>query len=300
MKFGRVDNPKAVDFTLPDDHPKTVEVLGKNDFKKELNIYVGCAKWNRTDLKNFYPKGTKDELAYYSTQFNSIELNATFYQMYGADQIINWRDKTPDGFKFFPKINQSISHLRRLNNVQPLVEAYCDYISNFEEKLGMVFLQMHNNFKHKNADRLISFIENFPKAIPLAVEMRNTEWFTDESIANETFEFFEHNDISNIIVDTAGRRDMLHMRLTRPVAFIRYVDANDPESDISRLDDWAERLEKWVKLGLRTIYFFIHQNMERESPLLSAHFIGQINKRLRTKLQKPNLPAPPSLKLFSL
>ena len=29
-------------------------------------------------LKDFYPKGTKDELTYYATQFNSIEMNATF------------------------------------------------------------------------------------------------------------------------------------------------------------------------------------------------------------------------------
>lgn len=298
MKFGQVDNPEEINFSLPADHPKTAEILGKNDPNKELNIYVGCAKWNRADLKKFYPRGTKDELAYYSTQFNSIELNATFYQMYGADQIINWRDKTPDGFKFFPKINQSISHMRRLINVQPLVEEYCDYISNFEEKLGMVFLQMHNNFKHKNADRLSSFIENFPKAIPLAVEMRNTEWFTNENIANETFNFFEKNNVSNVIVDTAGRRDMLHMRLTTPVAFIRYVGANEPKSDISRLDDWTERIEKWVQLGLRDIYFFVHQNIERESPLLSAHFIDQINKRLGTNLKKPKLPDSPSLKLF--
>jgi len=25
-------------------------------------MFVGCAKWNRADLKEFYPRGTKDEL----------------------------------------------------------------------------------------------------------------------------------------------------------------------------------------------------------------------------------------------
>ena len=51
---------------------------------------------------------------------------------------------------------------------------------------------------------------------------------------------------ANIIVDTAGRRDMLHMRLTTPSAFIRYVGANHP-SDYTRLDDWVERIENWVE-----------------------------------------------------
>ena len=75
---------------------------------KEFDVFVGCAKWNKTDLKGFYPKGTKDELAYYAQQFNSIELNATFYSSPSKDQVKIWKDKTPENFKFFPKIPQSV------------------------------------------------------------------------------------------------------------------------------------------------------------------------------------------------
>jgi len=254
-----------------------------------LCVYVGCAKWNKTDLKNFYPKGIKDELAYYSTQFNSIELNTIFYRVPSRDQVINWKDKTPDGFKFFPKINQKISHFRRLNDVQALVEEYCDNISNFEDKLGMVFLQLHNNFGYKNYNRLENFIEKFPKTIPLAVELRNTEWFNKATVSNEVYQLFEKHQISNVLVDTAGRRDLLHMRLTTPFAFIRYVGANDPKSDRERLDDWINRLKIWVTQGLRDIYFFVHQNIELESPFLSAYFIERLNKELGIALQLPKL-----------
>ena len=75
MKFGKVDDPENIDFTLPKDHPGTKKVLTKHKKSSPPNLYVGCAKWNKQDLKNFYPRGTKDELAYYSSQFNSIELN---------------------------------------------------------------------------------------------------------------------------------------------------------------------------------------------------------------------------------
>lgn len=88
---------------------------------KSLEVYVGCAKWNKADLKGFYPKGTKDELVYYSRQFNSIELNATFYNMPDRKQIEIWGNKAPQGFKFFPKLTNSISHYKRLIDVQPLV-----------------------------------------------------------------------------------------------------------------------------------------------------------------------------------
>ncbi len=65
---------------------------------KKLEIYVGCAKWNKTDLKGFYPKRVKDELAYYSTHFNSIELNATFYRLFPTDTFTKWKNVTPKGF----------------------------------------------------------------------------------------------------------------------------------------------------------------------------------------------------------
>lgn len=292
MKFGQSQNPDLIDFRLPADDPRTAEILKLNDRNKPLSVYVGCAKWNKTDLKNFYPKGTKDELAYYSTQFNSIELNATFYRVPSRDQVISWKDKTPDGFKFFPKVNQTISHFRRLKDVQALVEEYCDNISNFEDKLGMAFLQLHDNFGYKNYDKLVNFIEKFPKAIPLAVEMRNTEWFNNETVSAEVYQLFEKHQISNVLVDTSGRRDLLHMRLTTPFAFIRYVGANDPQSDRERLDDWIDRLKVWVDQGLRDIYFFVHQNIEMESPFLSAYFIERLNKEFGLKLQIPKLLAP--------
>ncbi|MFT5892539.1 MAG: hypothetical protein ACI9Y7_002650, partial [Dokdonia sp.] len=113
MKFGKVDQPEAIDFTLPQDHIDTERVLGNHIHSSPLQIYVGCAKWNKQDLKNFYPRGTKDELGYYSSQFNSIELNATFYRLFPKEQYEKWYDKTPEGFKFFPKITNNISHLKR-------------------------------------------------------------------------------------------------------------------------------------------------------------------------------------------
>lgn len=104
MKFGKVDNPEEIDFTLPKDHPSTIKLLKKKKNKTQsFDVYVGCAKWNKTDLKGFYPRGTKDELSYYATQFNSIELNATFYKMPTGDQVATWKEKASDDFNFFRK-----------------------------------------------------------------------------------------------------------------------------------------------------------------------------------------------------
>ena len=120
----------------------------------------------------------------------------------------------------------------------------------------------------------------------LAVEFRHTDWYNDKSVAEDLYQLLEENNISNIIVDTAGRRDLMHMRLTNSRAFIRYVGANH-KSDYTRLDDWVERLKIWKDNGIGEIDFFVHQNIEKESPLLSAYFIKQLNAKLGTDLKNP-------------
>lgn len=288
MKFGSVTNPELIDFTLPVDHHDTERVLKASGFDGKPNIYVGCAKWNRTDLKGFYPRGTKDELAYYATQFNSIELNATFYNFYSAEQYENWKNKTPDDFKFFPKVNQMISHMKRLNDgVEQYTDEFCNGLSGLGEKLGTVFLQLHNNFAPKNWDRLERYLEEFPKGIPLALEVRHTDWLNDPDVSGRFYALLEKNKVANIITDTAGRRDLLHMRLTTPTAFVRYVGANH-DSDYDRLDEWLERIKLWSDQGIRDIYFFVHQNLEKASPLLSAHLIKKLNSEMGYDLHVPD------------
>ena len=77
------------------------------------------------------------------------------------------------------------------------------------------------------------------------------------------------------------------MRLTNNEAFIRFVGANHP-SDYIRLNDWVQRLKFWVSKGLTNIHFFVHQNVEEESPLLARYFIEELNKAIGTSLKLPN------------
>lgn len=287
MKFGKVDKPDEIDFTLPDDHPETKKILSKYEGRAP-NVFVGCAKWNRQDLKGFYPAGTKDELEYYSRQFNAVELNATFYNTFDKEQVQEWYGKTPDNFRFFPKVNRYISHLKWLSDVERATDDFYNSVIHFKEKLGTVFLQLRDNFAPKFFDRVADYLEYWPDELPLAVEFRHTDWFNDPSVADELYALLEENDVANVLVDTAGRRDLMHMRLTNNEAFIRYVGANHP-TDVSRLDDWIPDLKKWNDQGLENIHFFVHQNKEKKSPALAAYFIKNINRELGTDLKIPRI-----------
>lgn len=286
MKFGKVERPGRINFTLPDDHPETEVVLQKQQ-EEPLQLYVGCAKWNKQELRNFYPRGTKEELPYYASQFNSIELNATFYRIFPTEQYETWYRSVAEEFRFFPKVVQNVSHLRRLNEMAyPVLDNYLNATAGFKEKLGTIFLQMHPNFGPKNWDRVVQLVEYWPKEFPLAVEFRHTDWFNDPAVAQELYHLLEENKVANIITDTAGRRDLMHMRLTNDEAFIRFVGANH-RSDRRRLQDWVARIEQWHEQGLRKLHFFVHQNMEQESPLLAAYFIRKLNKSFGTRLHIP-------------
>ena len=293
MKFGRHDNPGEIDFTIPPDHLGTTNLLdAKASKSNDLDIYVGCAKWNKKDLKNFFPRGVKDELAYYATQFNCIELNATFYRLFAPETFANWNMAVPDHFRFFPKLEQTISHFRRLKDVGEVVENNVANMSHLRHKLEMTFLQLHDNFGPKNFDRVESFVKNWTHQVPLAIEFRHTNWFNDEAVSSKLYDLLEKHGITNVIVDTAGRRDLMHMRLTTSTAFIRWVGANEPMSDRARLVEWVDRISIWKKAGLRKVFFFVHQNEERESPALAGHFIERLNKKIGTSLPIPKVLEP--------
>lgn len=288
MKFGQVPNPADIDFTIPTDHPSTKAMFAKEK-AKDMEVWVGCAKWNSKDLKGFYPKGvkSKDELRYYSTQFNCIEFNATFYKRYWENNYTAWREGVEEDFKFFPKFNQGVTHFARLKDVDERAEQFAENIVFLKHKLGMPFLQMHDNFGAKEFEKVENFVNNvWTYDISIAAEFRKTEWHADADVSARLNDLLESKGITNILVDTAGRRDLMHMRLTTPTPFIRWVGANH-ESDYARLDEWVERLAKWKKQGMRKLYFFVHQNVEEESPLLSAYFIAKLNKKLGTDLRVP-------------
>jgi len=78
---------------LPEDASGTTKIISSNSNLAPLQVNVGCAKWNRQDLKGFYPRGTKDALFYYANQFNSIELNATFYRIFSKENYFSWHGK---------------------------------------------------------------------------------------------------------------------------------------------------------------------------------------------------------------
>lgn len=288
MKFGKVDNPEEIEFSLPSDHADTAIKLSQNAKQQGLPpIHIGCAKWNRQYLKNFYPKGIGNrELEYYSEHFNCIEMNAFFYRIFPAEMVQKWYDRSANDFLFHPKIPQTISQFSRLKNCEDKTDKFLQSIHRFHEKLGTCFLQMHPTWGPDHIHDLEYFIDQWPKDVALSVEVRHPEWYSIQKNYDALYDIIERNNVTHTITDTSGRRDMLHMRLSTPKCFVRFTGSNH-DSDYKRLDQWFDRLQSWIEMGIQEINFFIHQNTDLGRPLLADYFINRLNTELGYNLVRP-------------
>ena len=294
MDFGKVENIDEIDFTLPPDALQTEQMFAglKGHKKTEAQIFVGCAKWGRKDwVGQIYPNGTKekDYFSVYAKNFNSIELNATFYRIPTEKTILDWKSKVSKGFHFSPKFPQSITHIKRLKNALDLTLEFYDIIMRLEENLGTMFLQLPPNYGTKNYPDFEKYIDSLPGDIPVAVEFRHKDWYIESPVVNECFEMLKEKKIGTVITDAAGRRDCVHQRLTTPDAFIRFVGNSLHPTDYKRIDDWVQRLKTWLDKGLRNVYFYMHQHEEQHSPILVTYAIKEMNKRCGLSLQLPHL-----------
>jgi len=289
MEFGRVDSSELtkIDFALPPDHPATTALLAKKKSKKKTEVYIGCAKWGRKDwVGKLYPPKTKeaDYLNHYAKHFNCIELNATFYRMPTVKQIEGWKNKVDKDFKFCPKFVDQITHLRRLKNVKEQTDEFIEAISAFGKNLGPIFLMPHPQMAPKTLETIQSFIEALPKDVELFVELRHPEWFSNSEAFEMAFNTFQKLKVGSVITDASGRRDCVHMRLTTPEAFIRFVGNGLHPTDYTRVDDWVQRMGQWMGEGIHRIWFFMHQHEELHSPELCRYLIPEINKHCGTSI----------------
>ncbi|CAN5220116.1 DUF72 domain-containing protein [soil metagenome] len=290
MEFGHLDNLNGIAFSLPPDHPETARVLAANKGKAKPAVYVGGPVWaDPKYVGSLYPRGTKskDFLQQYCRQFNAIEVNATHYKLPTDEAVKQWLDAATPGFKFSLKVPQNISHSKAFGQPNAELDHLIRIAHDLGNHLGTSFLLMPPYFKPNRLEDLRRFLKLIPADMPMAVEVRNEEWFNDAKALNEWTAMLESLGRTAIITDVASRRDVLHMRQTSGTAFIRYNGYDLHPSDFTRLDEWVVRLGQWLNAGLQEVYFYMHQPTKALSAELGAYFIEKINA-----LPQVDIPVP--------
>lgn len=292
MEFGRVQGEELdkVDFSLPAEPDANKKILGGKK-KKNAKVYLGCAKWGRVEwLGKIYPPKIKEKdfLQHYVEHYNSIELNATHYKVYGENGIRKWAEKAKGkDFKFCPKMYQGVTHRGSLKGKEFITNEFFRGIVAFGEHLGPIFIQVSDTFSPNRKNELFDYLAVLPKDLQFFLEVRHPAWFAKPDIQKEMFETLSALNMGVVITDTAGRRDCAHMHLTIPKAFIRYVGNSLHPSDYTRCDVWVERMKYWLDHGMEELYFFMHMHDEATSPELTVYLVDKMNKEFGLNLIKP-------------
>jgi len=303
MEYGKVDEKllDKINLSLPKDHPQTTAILAKQKAGKP-KVHVGMAKWGIPQwVGKLYPKKTqpKDFLEQYAKQFNCLEFNAIFYGLPTLEQVKIWQSKVAKDFKFCPKFHETLTHRKRLKDFREELDKFLSVADALGKNLGPVFLMPHPQMGAKHLETIQIFLESLPKEIEVFTEFRHPE-FMQKQLMDEVYPWMEKKKVGSIITDTAGVREGVHMRLTSPKSFIRFVGNSLHSTDYKRIDDWVKRIKSWNEKGIKENYFFMHMHDERYSPELSKYLIEQLNKKCKLDIQMPKFYNEPGKNLFDV
>jgi len=149
-------------------------------------LYIGTSGYDYPEWKGqFYPEKLKraDFLSYYATQFNSLELNGTYYKMPTAQQMQNMVTRTEGKIKFTVKAFQDITHAENKTNFQSIIYEFKKALEPLQKDnfLLCVLFQFPQSFYYEKTERIyLDALLKEVSDIPSVVEMRNAQWQNDK------------------------------------------------------------------------------------------------------------------------
>ena len=232
-----------------------------------------------------------DYLAQYSSVFNTVEGNHTFYGVPSPDAIERWASEVPDGFRFCFKFPRAISHDYGLSSSFAIREAraFTLLMKPIREKLGLLFLQLPPGFGRERLPELETFLENLPRGYPYAVEVRNPDFHDGGEIERRFNDLLTAHKADRALFDTVllhalppdspaiieaqGKKPRAPecFTATGPHPFLRYVGHPEVEPNLERLDMIAGVVAGWIRDG-RKPFVFMHSPGEAAVPELCRRF----------------------------
>lgn len=268
MDFGKLSDLSGVNWDLPPEDPLSLSYL-RGLARQPVKFYIGAPAWgHRSWIGKIYPPGTKatDFLRHYACSFNCIELNTSHYRIPTVEQVQKWREQVSPGFRFCPKVVQTVSHTENGLLDRRTQGEWMRFLNHVGENLGPSFLQLPPYFDYLKKAQLFHFLQNWSDEFPLALEFRHPSWFPDGRLLPALTEYLQKRRIGMVISDTSGRRDVLHSTVSGPFTFIRFVGNMLHPTDGARIADWTRRLLKWQEAGIQEVYFIVHQPDDELAP----------------------------------
>lgn len=204
-------------------------------------------------IGRYYPADIKpaNMLAHYLRDFDTVELNNTFYRLPETASFDSWRNAAPPGFIYAVKGSRFLTHMVKLKDPERGLVNFIPRAERLRQKLGPILWQLPPKW-NLNLERLEEFLQKLPRAHRYAFELRNESWMNDDVYAllrkyNAAYCIYELAGYHTPFLVTA---DWTYVRLHGPTQFKyqgSYTDA--------QLEVWAERIREWSRT-LKAIYVY--------------------------------------------
>ncbi|HVH73220.1 MAG TPA: DUF72 domain-containing protein [Candidatus Dormibacteraeota bacterium] len=232
-------------------------------------IFLGTSSFTASGWEgSFYPLGmrSKDFLRHYASQFQTVEIDSTFYGTPSASTVTSWNEKTPRDFIFAAKVPQVITHEKVLVDYEPEFDEFIERMHLLGGKLGPMLLQFpkFDKWVLKSPDQFRARLQSFFKraadlrAGRFAVEVRNKDWLD----ARLTDLLREHN-VALALTDTSFMPRPWEMKgaldlITADFAYVRWlgnrkgIEEQTTTWDKTVIDRQAD-LRSWVVVLRRLV-----------------------------------------------
>lgn len=215
------------------------------------NIGVGTSGWVYDDwLGRFYPKDSRPSewLRHYAAEFDTVEVNASFYRLPQARTFAAWAEQVPDDFTFAVKFSRFGTHLKRLRDPEGTIGLFLSRAEQLGAKMGPILVQLPPHW-NVNVERLEDFLRVAPKRHRWAVEMRDESW-----LCAEVYRVLERHGAALVLHDLLPKHPRI---LTADWTYLRFHGV-DYGGHYSRqaLRATADRIDAWLADGTDVFAYF--------------------------------------------
>jgi uncharacterized protein YecE (DUF72 family) len=192
-------------------------------------LYIGTSGYDYKEWKGiFYPDEVKQAsfLSYYSTQFNCLELNGTYYKMPTFQQMQNMITRTQGRVKFTVKAFNGLTHNVEKSGYKAAAGEFKDALEPLRNSnlLLSVLLQFPESFHYEKEERvyLDLLLKEF-ESLPVVVEMRNTKWQNDQ-----VYNALKERRAGWCITDNPALKNLMKLDFisTSDIAYMRFHGRN--------------------------------------------------------------------------
>ena len=225
------------------------------------NLHLGTIGWSYNFWKgNFYPQKThsKDFLAYYTTRFDTVEVDSTFYRIPTQQAVTSWKNQTPLNFKFSLKFPSVITHIKMLRDCERETNFFLERTKLLNEKLGPMLLQFPPNFGVDRLSDLVAFLKKLPKTNRYVVEVRSKSWLNPDfySLLRANNATLAWVDSPNMPLTMEVTSDFLYVRLEGDRKKVNGTLGKIESDTKASLQAWAERLKPFVAGKIEVFVYF--------------------------------------------